>query len=140
MKASDIAEYLNATERVSGSLRPADAHILGLLDEVQKREHIGGNLFEIGAHDGKSAILLARAATPDETVGVCDLFEHGRDAFAANLRVHTSIPPERLTVFQHRSAALTSDETTTRVRLFHIAGAYRAEDVFLDLVTADRAV
>ena len=39
-----------------------------------------------------------------------------------------------------RSASLTADETTSRVRLFHVSGAYRAEDAFVDLVTADRAV
>lgn len=140
MKPADTAAFLNATDRVAGSLRPADAYILAMVDEVQKREHIGGNLFEIGAQDGKTAILLARAATPDEVIGVCDLFESGRDSFVANMRVHTSLAPERLNVFQHRSASLTADETTSRVRLFHVASAYRAEDVFVDLVTADRAV
>lgn len=140
MNRTDVAAYLTATGRIHGSLLPIDAYILGILDEVQKREKIRGNLFEIGVHQGKTAILLARAAEGDEVAGFCDVFEGGTGEFLANMKKFAPLPPERLQVFAKRSASLTADETTTRVRLFHIDGGHRAENVFTDLVTADRAV
>jgi Methyltransferase domain len=142
MKKPEVVEYLNATSKVEGWFFPIDAYAIAMIDEIQRRENIGGNLFEVGAHHGKTAMFLARTATIEETVGVCDIFEDhgGREVFLENIRRFTEIPPERLSIFSKRSASLTSDETTTKCRFFHIDGGHRAEDVFADLVTADRAV
>jgi hypothetical protein len=142
MKKADVAAYLESTAKVEGWLLPIDAYAIAMFDEIQRRENIAGNLFEIGAHHGKTSMLLAHTASIDETVGVCDVFEDegGQEAFLANMSRFTEIPPERLSVFAKRSAALTADETTTRCRFFHIDGGATAEDVFADLVTADRAV
>jgi hypothetical protein len=142
MKKPEVAEYLDATSKVEGWFFPIDAYAIAMFDEIQSREKINGNLFEVGAHHGKTAMFLARAASIEETVGVCDVFEDdgGRDVFLANVRRFTEIPPERLSIFSKRSASLTADETTTKCRFFHIDGGRRAEDVFADLVTADRAV
>lgn len=151
MKKADVAAYLTASARVEGWFFPIDAYAFAMFDDIQKREKISGNVFEIGVHHGKTAIFLARMAGIDEIVGVCDVFGHqqdnvdrsgegSRDLFLANMRAHTALPPERLSVFEKRSSTLTADETSTSVRFFHIDGGHRAEDVFADLVTADRAV
>lgn len=151
MKKADVGRYLTDTREVEGSFFPIDAYVFGMFGEIQKQEGYSGNLFEIGAHQGKTAIFLARMAAPDEIVGVCDVFENGemnagrpgegrRDVFLANIRAHTELPAEQLAVFVKRSALLTADETTTRCRFFHIDGGHRSEDLFADLVTADRAV
>jgi methyltransferase family protein len=151
MKKTDVADYLRATADVEGWFFPIDAYAFAMFDEIQRREGISGNLFEIGVHHGKTAIFLAREAAQGETVGVCDVFENqelnvdrsgegSRELFLANMRAKASLPAERLCIFAKRSAALTSDETTTRCRFFHIDGGHRPEDVFADLVTADRAV
>jgi Methyltransferase domain len=151
MKKTDVADFLQATSSVEGWFFPIDAYAFGMFDEIQKQEGIAGNLFEVGVHHGKTAIFLARAAVPPEVVGVCDVFESqelnvdhsgagSRELFLANMRSHTTLPPERLATFAKRSAALTTDETTTRVRFFHIDGGHRPEDVFADLLTADRAL
>ena len=151
MKKADVAAYLTASARVEGWFFPIDAYAFAMFDDIQKREKISGNLFEIGVHHGKTSIFLARMAGVDETVGVCDVFsqqqenvdqsgEGSRDLFLANMRAHTALPPERLCVFEKRSSALTADETTTTCRFFHIDGGHRAGDVFSDLVSADRAV
>ena len=151
MKKADVAAYLTASASVEGWFFPVDAYAFAMIDEIQKSEKIGGNLFEIGVHHGKTAIMLARMARVDETVGVCDVFgnqldnvdrsgEGSRDLFLANMRAHTVVPPERLSVFEKRSSTLTADETSINVRFFHIDGGHRAQDVFADLVTADRSV
>lgn len=142
MKKPDVTAYLESTGKVEGWFLSIDAYAIAMFDEIQRRENIRGNLFEIGAHHGKTSIFLAHAAAVDEQVGVCDIFEdeEGREVFLANMRRFTAIPEERLSIFTKRSAALTADETTTKCRLFHIDGGPAAEDVFADLVTADRAV
>jgi len=136
MKKTDVADFLQATSGVEGWFFPVDAYAFGMFDEIQKQEGIGGNLFEVGVHHGKTAIFLARAAAPPEVVGVCDVFESqelnvdhsgegSRELFLANMRSHTTLPPERLATFAKRSAALTMDETTSHVRFFHIDGPRR---------------
>jgi hypothetical protein len=151
MKKTGVADYLTATAGVDGWFFPVDAYAFGMIDEIQKREGVSGNLFEIGVHHGKTAIFLARAAAPGEIVGVCDVFEDqqfnvdhsggaNRDQFLANMRALTSLPSGQLLVFSKQSALLDADETTTRCRFFHIDGGHRPEDVFADLVTADRAL
>lgn len=151
MKKADVAAYLDSTGKVEGWFFPIDAYAFGMFDDIQKQEHITGNLFEIGVHHGKTAMFLARSAALDETLGVCDVFgtqeenvdrsgEGKRELFLANIHALTTLPPERLSIFARRSASLTADETTTRCRFFHVDGGHRAEDVFSDLVTADRAI
>lgn len=151
MKKADVAAYLASTKDVEGWFFPIDAYAFAMFDDIQKLEKISGNVFEIGVHHGKTAVFLGRMANVDEIVGVCDVFgaqqdnvdrsgEGSRDLFLANMRAHTAVPAERLSVFEKRSSTLTADETTTRCRFFHIDGGHRSEDVFADLVTADRAV
>ena len=151
MKKDEVAAYLRSTTEVEGWFFPIDAYAFAMFDEIQKREGIAGNLFEIGVHHGKTAIFLARAAAVGEIVGVCDVFgsqelnvdhsgEGSRELFLANMRAQTTLPVEQLCIFAKRSASLTVDETTARCRIFHIDGGHRPEDVFSDLVTADRAL
>jgi hypothetical protein len=45
-----------------------------LLDQFQKENGVTGNLMEIGVHHGRSAILLALMARPEETTIFLDLF------------------------------------------------------------------
>lgn len=141
VKKPDVATYLAATARIEGWFYPIDAYAFAMFDDIQKSERIKGNLFEIGVHHGKSAILLGRAAAGEEIVGVCDIFEEDtRDHFIEYMRAHSPLPPERLTIFAKRSTTLTADDTTTKCRLFHVDASHSAKDVFADLVTADRAI
>jgi hypothetical protein len=71
----NVSTYLNATQHVEGWLFPIDAHLFAMVDAMQKRMNICGNLFEIGVHHGKTTILLAHLASSHELVGVCDVFD-----------------------------------------------------------------
>ena len=149
MQKHEVAEYLGATRDVEGWFFPIDAYLFAILDEIQKEEGIAGDLFEIGVHHGKTAIFLARMASGGEHVGVCDVFEQqelnrdrsgegNREIFQRHLRAHASLDLVR--VFAKLSADLTTSDTTTRCRFFHIDGGHRPEDVMGDLHTALRAL
>jgi Methyltransferase domain len=145
----NVAHYLSATQHVEGWFFPIDAHLFATTDATQKRMNVRGNLFEIGAHRGKSAIFLAHLASRQEILGVCDLFDQqelnvdhsgcgSRVLFEKNMRMHARTT--NLRVFAKPSAQLTPEDTTTICRFFHIDGGHRPQDVYTDLETADRAL
>lgn len=149
MKAPEVVESLRATRDVEGWFFPIDAYLFAIVDEIQKRDGISGELFEIGVHHGKTAIFLARMAGGKESVGVCDVFdeqslnvdrsgEGNRAVFDRHWREHAGDVPLR--VFAQLSSALTSDDTSKRCRFVHIDGGHRPEDVMNDLGVADRAL
>jgi hypothetical protein len=144
-----VSEYLNATRDVEGWFFPIDAHLFATADAMQKRMNVRGNLFEIGVHHGKTAIFLANFASPVEVLGVCDVFDRqelnvddsgrgNRALFEKNMSMHASTT--RLRVFAKPSSQLTTEDTTSTCRFFHIDGGHRAQDVCADLETADRAL
>lgn len=149
MNPDAVAEYLDTTKGVEGWFFPIDAFLFAMIDEIQRREDIRGNLFEIGVHHGKTALFLSRMSRPDELLGVCDVFEQqelnrdrsgegSRELFLRHMREHGG--REDVRVFAKLSSALTSVETTTRCRFFHIDGGHRPEDVINDLEMAEEAL
>ncbi len=149
MNRLDVRAYLRDTREVEGWFFPIDAYLFGMIDEIQKREGIRGNLFEIGVHHGKTALFLARAAAAGERVGVCDVFEQqdlnrdrsgegNRGIFMEHMRRRA--PEVDLRVFAKPSDQLTIADTTTGCRFFHIDGGHRPEDVAADLATAEAAL
>jgi SAM-dependent methyltransferase len=145
MTRDEVRLYLDETREIEGWFFPVDAYLFGYIDEVQRRESIAGNLYEIGVHHGKTAAFLARMRRDGELLGVCDVFdqqalnvdrsgEGNRAIFERNLRGHDVRVHARL------SSALTEDDTTESCRFFHIDGGHRAEDVVNDLEVASRAL
>src|SRR5258708_35141788 len=145
----DVCDYINGTQAVEGWFFPIDAHLVAVGNVVPKRMKVRGNLFEIGVHYGKTAIFLAHLASPDEILGVCDVFDRqelnvdlsgagSRALFEKNMSVHACAA--NLRVFAKPSSQLTTEDTTTTCRFFHIDGGHRPQDVYTDLETADRAL
>src|SRR5262249_3246197 len=98
---------------------------------------------------GKSAILLSLLTSQNEILGVCDVFdqqqlnadrsgEGNRAIFDANMKTYGN--DVKLRVFAKRSAQLTTEDTTTTCRLFHIDGGHRPQDVYADMQVAERAL
>lgn len=147
MKKTAVAEYLQQTKGVEGWFFPIDALLFGIADELQKRDGVRGNLFEIGVHHGKTALFLARMADEGEVVGVCDVFERqelnrdrsgsgNREIFERHLREHNA----SVRIFAKLSSEITAEDTTARCRFVHIDGGHRPEDVLNDLEVAARAL
>ena len=72
-----VGAYLLGLDTVPGWFSPLDFRIFVELDRIQHDRDTAGDLFEIGAYLGKSAILLGYLARPPtERLTVCDVFEH----------------------------------------------------------------
>lgn len=147
MERAAVREYLEQTRSVEGWFFPIDAHLFAIVDEIQKRKGIRGNLFEIGVHHGKTALFFAKMQAPGETLGVCDVFEQqelnrdhsgegNRAIFERHLREHGASAD----VYAKLSSELTVADTSVQCRFFHIDGGHRPEDVLNDLHVAERAL
>lgn len=121
--------------------------MFALVNALQRRAGVHGDLFEIGAHHGKSTVMLASMADPSsETLGVCDIFGRqeanvsqsgsgDRRIFDANLLRHVRpLPPIR--VFEVNSKELRAKEIGGAVRFFHIDGGHNADEALSDLELA----
>jgi hypothetical protein len=142
MLPNDVRSVLRKSRRIEGWFQPAAAGLFGLIDEVQRAHDIRGDLFEIGAHHGKSAVLLANMARPTEVVGVCDVFagqeanisgsgSGDRAVFDRNLQ--SVAPKAAVNVYQKLSTALSPSEIGGPYRLFHVDGGHLAEEALSDL-------
>lgn len=145
MKRGEVSEYLKSSKGVEGWFFPIDALLFAIADEIQQREGIRGNLFEIGVHHGKTALFLTRMAREGEQVGVCDVFDQQElnvdHSGEGNLQIFLRhLGDAQVRIFAKLSAELIPEETTTSCRFVHIDGGHRPEDVISDLHTADRAL
>jgi hypothetical protein len=151
MKKPEVRRFLRDSAGVKGWFFPVDAALFGAVDEIQKLEGIEGDVFEIGVHHGKSAILLARSLREGERIGVCDIFEDqgqnrdasgkgDRDVFLGHMHNLAKIGEGDMRVFAKSSLELSLDDTTDKVRFFHIDGGHWPEIVLSDLVAADKAL
>lgn len=151
MIEAEIERYLDDTSRIEGWFFPIDASLFGAIDEIQQHERIAGNLFEIGVHHGKSAVLLAKMLKEGEVLGVCDVFEQqnlnvdrsgegSRELFQRNMAEFSPAAMNRIRIFAKRSDQLTIEDTTHTCRFVHIDGGHRPLDVVNDLRVAERAL
>jgi hypothetical protein len=143
-------EYLEHLPEVDGWLSTSGAKAICLIGEAQRRLGVTGDIFEIGVHHGKSAILLSHLLnSATERLRVNDLFADqeanrsgsGRgslEKFRANMeRFRPGF--QALEVHGGESARLTTRETGTNCRLFHVDGGHSAEETESDLRCAARA-
>jgi Methyltransferase domain len=143
MRPADVRAITRRSRDIEGWFSAPAAGLFGLLDQVQHRAGIAGDLFEIGVHHGRSAVLLGAMAGPEETLGVCDLFgdqaanvsasgSGDRARFERNVaRVLPGFT--RLRVFAKPSSELTSGEIGVPQRLFHVDGGHLHEEALGDL-------
>jgi SAM-dependent methyltransferase len=154
-----LAEYLElisapASDDVEGWLYPTDAQLLSVVNDIQMSRDYGGDVLEIGAYKGKSAILLGFFPQPDETLIVCDLFDSGASVSEENgsenaafyldlrqedfeknyLRFHDRLP----TVHARPSTELGDMVPAGSCRLVHIDGGHTYEATRADIETARR--
>ncbi|OBA59482.1 hypothetical protein A5647_17735 [Mycobacterium sp. 1100029.7] len=66
--------YTEEMDQVDGWFYQADVELFGELIGRQTADDIKGDLLEIGAYQGKSAILMGYGLRDDEELVICDLF------------------------------------------------------------------
>ena len=136
------ARMVRATRKIDGWLSPGAIYLFALIDSIQKRQGIGGNLFEIGVHHGKSAVVLGAMSRPFDRLGVCDIFgaqslnmsasgKGDRKIFLDNFR--RVFPDDSfLVMYEQLSSTLTPAEIT-RCRFLHVDGGHSSAEAFADL-------
>jgi hypothetical protein len=143
VEQAEARRVARKARRIPGWFSPDAAALFAMLDAVQRREGVGGGLFEIGVHHGRSAVLLCSMAQPGETVGVCDLFgrqqlnvsNSGSGDRAIFERNVSEIVPgfDQLAVHEKSSADLSAEEVGSPQRLFHVDGGHGFEEALGDI-------
>lgn len=146
VSAADVRGLARRTRNVDGWFSADAASLFALLDSAQKEHDVRGDLFEIGVHHGKSALLLAALTRPEERLGVCDVFDAGqnvsvsgagnRAAFMHTMHTHAPQVIGRLDIHACLSSALTTDSLGGPYRIFHVDGGHLAEEAFTDIALA----
>ncbi|GAB3270935.1 class I SAM-dependent methyltransferase [Kineosporia babensis] len=136
---------------VPGWFWAPDQIAFSTLLEAQRNLAIGGDVLEMGAYLGKSAIHLARHLSPGEQLIVCDVFESPigdgetafenqvtypsltRSAFERNfLAFHPALPR----IIQAPTQTLTDQVPDASCRFVHIDASHLYPNVRTDIETA----
>lgn len=131
---------------------PFLAQLFLSLNRFHELSGVTGSLFEVGVHHGRSGILLALMAGPDERAVFMDLFDRqaenvdqsgqgDREIFEANLR--TWAPDRAVDIFQANTleadfAAIPA--LSSGVRFAHIDGGHYREVVLNDLLKTEQVL
>lgn len=147
MNPTIVKQVIKKSKSIPGWFSPDAAMLFAWVDEIQKRNNIHGDAFEIGCHHGKSAVLLASLVEPGkEKLAVCDLFgmQEGNvslsgngdlDAFNKNMASLRN-SGVNVNVFQKNSAHLTATEIGKTYRMFHVDGGHNPDEALADLLLA----
>src|SRR5262249_30088703 len=133
---------------VPGWLDATDFVVLPIIDQIQDHLGIGGDILEIGAYQGRTAILLGNLCRENGKLAVCDVFEHRtgdpdvdaeRDEFYADLtresfeRNFLSCLPHLPEIYQCDSQQLGPQIKGRSFRLVHVDGSHTHAVVRSDL-------
>jgi hypothetical protein len=146
-----VDDYVQSMhELIPGWFDDIDAATFRAIDEVHRTCGVAGDLLEIGAYLGKSAILLGYLLRPEERLVVCDLFTNeevdpdveadaalyddlSRGAFEQNYgRFHRRAAH----VIERSSTELASDGLGRSFRIVHVDGSHSYDIVRQDIDTA----
>jgi predicted O-methyltransferase YrrM len=131
--------YWPARHTIDGALWDADFLLLDRVLSQQGHGGAGGDLLEIGAYLGKSAILLGLHARPDEQVHICDPFDdEGVDAANAQENAvsysrltrqgfednYRRFVPKPAHVIQEFSTGIRSHLADASLRFAHVDGGH----------------
>jgi hypothetical protein len=145
----EVSSTYGQIRKIAGWFSKEAAQLLALLNEVQKKNQLHGDIFEIGVHHGKSALFLHRFLSNDEKMQVCDLFEDQKSntsvsgmgdkaIFLQNIARILGKSP--IQIHEKLSGELTVEEIGSSYRMFHIDGGHSFEEALADLTLASRAI
>lgn len=151
MDANDAARLAAKTRSIRGWFSLEAAMLFAWIDQVQKTNGVGGDIFEIGVHHGRSAIFLGRMVQPPrESLGVCDIFGDqvenvsrsgygNKEIFERNIRKF--LPDTvNIRIYNRPSKDLSPEEIGGEYRFFHIDGGHNPDETLSDLQLAAASV
>ena len=135
--------------KIDGWLSKEAVMLIAMLDSVQDKGGVSGDLFEIGVHRGKSAVLFKMLCREGESLKVCDLFDTqeqnvsrsgsgDRAIFEANVTKHCGSCDD-ITVFSQSSTSLEVAQIGDNYRMFHIDGGHNSNEALSDLILGAKA-
>lgn len=146
--SSTASGYWKSRKTIVGAFWDSDFRLFDTLLCAQDALDVTGDLLEIGALYGKSAILLGVLAGQDDTVHVCDVFEQdtgdeanraendssypglARDKFEANYRTFVDRDPH---IIAELSTSIAKHVDARSLRFAHVDGGHLFETVVEDL-------
>lgn len=151
--SADLQRYLQEVDAVPGWFYANDVALFVDVSAHQRARGESGDLLEIGAYVGKSAIVLGFLLGPGERLVVCDLFEAeaesaearrekdqwypglAREQFEANYRRYHERLPD---IVMGPSIELDQTGPDGSFRFVHVDGGHQYEVVRHDLENARR--
>jgi len=132
---------VRVSRRVRGYLGAEAVYLIAMCDEIQRTNGVTGSLFEIGTFYGRSLVVLAAAARPDERIGFCEIGSERVQA-AKKMLLQTLGPgvADSVRSYELASRQLTRDDLAPMCRLIHIDGSHESEDVLHDLQLCEAAL
>ena len=151
MNPKEALKITDKSRRIQGWFSTEAAMLFAWFDEIQKSNGIEGDIFEIGVHHGKSAVLLGAMVKPQkEILGVCDLFGEQKENVSSsglgdrqifeknmNLFFHDKL---KLQIFAKSSKNLNPQEIGNNYRFFHIDGGHDEDEALNDLKLAANSI
>lgn len=149
--SDSLRDYWERRNEVEGAFWDVDFALFDSVLRWQEVSGIQGDLLEIGALFGRSAIVLGRHARVDENVHICDIFEANvsdkanslendasypdltKRVFEANYASFVLRPPD---VIQDLSSSLSQRLDPSSVRFAHVDGGHLYDIVEDDVRTA----
>lgn len=144
MKPAKAKAVAKQSKDIPGWFSQEASMLFAWIDEIQKRNNISGDCFEIGCHHGKSALMLGTMLDAgSEKLSVCDLFGRQSDNISRsgngdldefNLNMESLRNAGlAINIFQKNSADLTAAEIGKDYRVFHVDGGHNPDEALIDL-------
>ena len=142
MKTNDAIAISKQGVKIGGWLSREAILLISLIDEVQQQNNLQGNIFEIGVHHGKSAILFTHFLRENEVLDVCDIFgdqsqnksksgDGDKEIFLNNIKQHGK---DKIgSIYQMLSFKLEDENLDKNYRIFHIDGGHDTDEALFDL-------
>ncbi len=151
MKPKKSRAIIKQQRRIEGWFEDEAVMLFALIDEIQKSQGITGNLFEIGAHHGRSAVCLAAmAAAEQESLNLCDIFNDQQSNVSGSGSGDLAILEQNLLPFKkyglrvkihkQNSMSLNPHDLDGPFRFFHIDGGHNVEEALSDLKLAAQSL
>lgn len=150
MKTAEAIRSSNRSKKIKGWLSREATLLIALIDEVQKQNDYKGDIFEIGVHHGKSAVLFSQFLREDEVLDVCDIFDDqsknksnsgdgNKSTFLKNVK---TLGKNKIgKIYQMLSCDLYREKLPVNYRIFHIDGGHDTEEALMDLeLAADKII
>ena len=153
---SRLARYVSKLDSIAGWFPEFDAYSLEIITSIQRSNSVVGDILEIGAFHGKSAIALGMLTEGNEALHVCDVFGSKTDSAENDLENEQSYQGLEQQVFERNYLkwhsglptiyAMTSNQMfktigdERRFRLIHVDGGHLYRDVRDDVRNSVRRI